>query len=103
MSGVSGGPVSSLEGISPSLTYSQNGATLAGAPSAAGTYTVTAAFAGSADYLSAASDPVPFAIAKATPSFAISTSLNPAGAGQSVTLTATVSAGAPAPRRRPGP
>ena len=95
VSGVSGGPVSSLEGISPSLTYSQNGATIAGAPSAVGTYTVTAAFAGSADYLSAASDPVPFAIAKATPSFTITSSLNPAGAGQSVTLTATVSAGTP--------
>ena len=93
--GVSGGPLSSLEGISPTLTYSQGGATLAEAPGAVGTYTVVASFAGSADYLPAQSNSVAFTIAKASPFVAVIASRNPAGAGQSVTFTATVSAGTP--------
>src|SRR5207244_2426696 len=64
---VNGGP--SLDGVTPTLTYypgsSASGTPLAGAPVAAGTYTVVAAFAGSADYTSATSAPLTFTIAKA--------------------------------------
>lgn len=59
-------PVTSLEGVSPTLAYyvgtSASGMALAGAPTNAGTYTVVASFAGSADYESATSDPVTFTI-----------------------------------------
>ena len=54
MTGVSSSPASSLEGVSPTLAYyagsSARGTALNGAPTAAGTYTVVATFAGSADY-----------------------------------------------------
>ena len=47
-------PAHSLEGVSPSLTYyaggTASGTPLVGPPSASGTYTVVASFAGSADY-----------------------------------------------------
>jgi hypothetical protein len=59
----------SLEGVSPILIYyagsNATGTPLTGAPVAAGTYTVIARFAGSADYTSAVSGPVTFCIAKA--------------------------------------
>jgi ELWxxDGT repeat protein len=65
---VNGG--SSLEGVSPTLTYyagsSAAGTPLAGAPVSAGTYTVVASFAGSTDYTSASSAPLTFTIGKAT-------------------------------------
>ncbi len=62
---------SSLEGISPTLSYyagsNTSGSTLNGTPTAAGTYTVVATFGGSADYASTSSPPVVFTISKATP------------------------------------
>ncbi len=49
-------PAASLEGVTPTLTYysgtSATGTALSGAPRLAGTYTVLASFAGSADYTS---------------------------------------------------
>jgi hypothetical protein len=57
VTGVGGIAAGSLEGVTPTLTYyAVNGNTqtaLAGAPSQAGTYTVVASFAGSADYAAA--------------------------------------------------
>ena len=54
LSGLSGLPSSSLEGVGITLTYyagdTPSGTPLATAPSAAGTYTVVASFAGSPDY-----------------------------------------------------
>jgi hypothetical protein len=50
VAGVSGTPASSLEGVSPTLTYYAGATALPGAPAGAGTYTVVATFAGSADY-----------------------------------------------------
>ena len=51
---ISGSAASSLEGVSPTLTYyagsSPTGTALSGAPTNVGTYTVLATFAGSADY-----------------------------------------------------
>ena len=52
--GVDDTPAPSLEGVTPTLTYYDAwGNPLAGAPSAAGTYSVVASFAGSTDYTSA--------------------------------------------------
>jgi uncharacterized protein YjiK len=69
VTGVSGLASSSLEGVSPTfLYYPGNTATGDGSatpPSAAGTYTVVATFAGSADYTSAQSLPATFTIAQA--------------------------------------
>src|SRR5581483_4397736 len=55
--GVGGPPADTLEGVRPTLAYyagsSATGPALAQPPSAAGTYTVVASFAGSADYTAA--------------------------------------------------
>ena len=67
---------SSLEGVAPTLAYyagsAATGAPLPDAPSVAGTYTVVASFAGSADYTSATSSNVTFTITQATPMFTLS-------------------------------
>ncbi len=66
---------STLEGVGLTLTYyaggTATGTPLAGAPAAAGTYTVAAAFAGSTDFL-AGSSQATFTIAQATPTLALS-------------------------------
>jgi hypothetical protein len=71
--GVDAAPAPSLEGVNPTLTYyagsTATGTPIAGAPTAAGTYTVVADFPGSADY-AAATAQESFAIAQATPSVA---------------------------------
>ena len=56
ITGVSGTAAASLEGVTPTLTY-YSGTTSLGstAPTAPGTYTVVASFAGSTDYAPAAS------------------------------------------------
>src|SRR5262249_51417070 len=70
VTGVSGTASRSLEGVYPTLTYytgtGTGGTPLAGAPSRAGTYTVVASFAGSANY-AGASTSATFTIALATP------------------------------------
>ncbi|MFI5455528.1 MAG: beta strand repeat-containing protein, partial [Isosphaerales bacterium] len=81
VTGVSGSPSSSLEGVTPSLTYysgiytsaSQlSGLTpLSAAPSQAGSYTVLASFAGSTDY-TAGSALANFTITQATPAVGVS-------------------------------
>jgi hypothetical protein len=57
VAGVNGIAATSLEGVTPTLTYysgsTASGTPLAGAPTLPGTYTVKASFAGSADYTSA--------------------------------------------------
>jgi hypothetical protein len=53
VAGVGGVYSPSLEGVTLTLLYYQNGTQLAGAPVLPGTYTVQASFAGSADYTSA--------------------------------------------------
>ena len=67
----------SLEGVTPTLTYfvgtGTSGTNLGGtAPSAAGTYTVVANFAGSTDFTAASSTPLTFNITKATPTVTVS-------------------------------
>jgi hypothetical protein len=80
VAGVDSTPASSLEGVTPTLTYyagtytsvSQlSGLTaLSGAPSMAGSYTVVASFGGSTDYTSA-SALANFAIGQATPAVSV--------------------------------
>jgi hypothetical protein len=76
VTGASGQAASSLEGVTPALTYfvgsTATGTPLAGAPTDAGTYTVVATFAGSADYAAHTSAPVTFTIARAMPTLSVS-------------------------------
>ncbi len=69
------GTTSSLEGVTPTLTYytgtSTTSTALAGAPTSAGTYTVLASFPGSTDYTSGTASAT-FTINKATPSVSVS-------------------------------
>ncbi len=93
---------SSLEGVSPTFTYyvgtGTSGADLgSAAPIDAGTYTVLASFAGSADYTSAASIPVTFTISPATPAVAgVSPMSGLTSGGTAVTITGANLAGATA-------
>ena len=70
---VNGGSI--LEGVSPTVAYyagsTPTGTPLSGAPITAGTYTVVASFAGSANYTSATSTPVTFTVAQATPTVSV--------------------------------
>jgi hypothetical protein len=91
---VNGG--ASLEGVSPTLSYYLGNTHLGGAPSNAGTYTVVAAFAGSADYTSACAHTT-FTIAQAATTAVVSSSANPVPHDQLVTFTVTVSGGLAAP------
>jgi FG-GAP-like repeat/PKD domain/FG-GAP repeat len=69
VTGISGSAASSLEGVSPTLTYyagsSPTGTPLSGAPTNVGTYTVLATFAGSTDYTPASASAT-FTISQAT-------------------------------------
>ncbi len=91
--GVGGAPSSSLETVTPTLTYysggTATGTPLNAAPSTVGTYTVVASFPGSADYTAATSQSVTFTIAQATPTVNVS---DPSGSydGSAFAATATV-------------
>ena len=71
------GPGSSLEGVSPSVTYyngpSTSGMALSSIPTSAGTYTVIASFAGSQDYTAANATTI-FTIGKAMPTVQVNDS-----------------------------
>jgi hypothetical protein len=99
VAGAVGGSGPALEGIAPTLTYfagsTPSGSPLGGAPSGVGTYTVVAAFPGSADYAAATSPPVTFRIVPAPVAVALESSTGAAVFGQPVTLTATVAADDP--------
>jgi Ca2+-binding RTX toxin-like protein len=64
----------SLEGVAPTLAYYAGpiaeGSALSGAPTAAGTYTVVATYAGSQDYTSASASAI-FTIGQATPAVSV--------------------------------
>ncbi len=100
-----GTPSAGLEGVSLTLDYQQldaNGDVIsdlgAAAPTSAGSYQVTASFAGSTDY-GAASASTTFTIALPATTTTVSSSLNPSVFNQSVKFTATVTnaSGAAAP------
>ena len=94
VTGVSGIPAASLENVTPTLTYytwnTAGGTASAAVPTTAGTYSVTAAFAGSTDYAAATSQTTYFTIAKATPTITINDPTSPSVLGQQVVLTATI-------------
>ncbi len=78
VAGVDTTPAASLEGVSPTVTYfvgpTATGGGSAVPPSAPGTYTVVASFAGSANYAAVQSAPVTFVIAKAVPTLTLQAS-----------------------------
>ena len=93
VAGTDGTPESSLEGVSPTLSYVQlfaNGTQtpLSSAPTMAGNYEVDANFAGSADYTSASAQTT-FTIGQATPVLQVSATSGTYN-GQPVAVTATV-------------
>ena len=96
VTGISGVAGSSLDGVSPTLTYyagnTATGAPLSAAPSAAGTYTVLANYAGSPDYQQAPPAVAFFSIDPDTATVSVTASSSSAVYGQSVTFTATVTA-----------
>ncbi len=99
VSGIGGAPGTSLEGVSPTLTYSAGttatGEPIIGPPSAVGTYTAVASFPGSADYASAASPPVTFEITAPPVTVMLESSAGSTVFGQPFTLTVTVFLGSP--------
>ncbi len=84
---VAGG--ASLEGVAPTLTYYKGVTALSGAPSAAGTYSVVASFAGSTDYTSTSLS-TSFSIAKGTPTVTVSDNGGTANGSTAFSATATV-------------
>ncbi len=91
---------SSLDGVTPTLTYyvgSGTSGTALGAapPTATGTYTVVASFAGAANYLPVQSTPVSFTIGVGLPTLSLTSTTTSAAYGQPITLIATVTAGYP--------
>ena len=102
VAGVDNTLASSLDNVTPTLTYydgSGNAGTSLGStpPEAPGTYTVVAAFAGSADFLAAQSAPVTFTIGKAAATLDLASSGGSAVYGQAVSFVATVGAAAGTP------
>lgn len=90
--GVDDTPASSLEGVTPTLTYyDAAGNPLSGAPTVAGVYSVVASFVGSDHYVAADSEPVSFTIYHAATTTVVSSAPNSSIYGQSITFTATVS------------
>jgi Bacterial Ig-like domain (group 3)/Right handed beta helix region len=99
-SGADVSPASSLGEVTPTLTYyegSNTSGTNLGAtpPTAAGSYTVVASFAGSANYVPVQSAPVTFTIGVGVPMVSLTSSTTSAVYGQTITLIATVVAGGP--------
>jgi len=102
LAGVDATPASSLDNVTPTLTYYAGsgtaGTTLGSAPpSAPGTYTVVAAFPGSVDYLAILSTPLTFTIGQARATLALTSSCGSAVYGQPVSFLATVGAVAATP------
>ncbi len=90
-------PAASLEHAFPTLTYyvgsGTSGTSLGSTPpSAPGTYSVVAAFAGSTDYAATQSAPVGFVISQAASKVALASSESSSVFGQSLTFVATVTA-----------
>ncbi len=94
VAGINGSASSTLEGVSPTLLYytgsSATGTGSATAPTAAGTYTVVASFAGSQSYTAAKSQAVTFTITPAQLTITADSKINPKGAPlPTLTFTST--------------
>ena len=102
IAGVDSTPASSLDNITPTLTY-YDGSGIAGTslgptpPSAPGTYTVVAAFPGNVNYSAVLSTPLSFTIGQGAATLALASSGGSAVYGQPVSLMATVGADAGTP------
>ena len=102
IAGVDSTPASSLDNITPTLTY-YDGSGTAGTslgptpPSAPGTYTVVAAFPGNVDYSAVLSTPLSFTIGQGAATLALASSGGSAVYGQPVSFIATVGAVAGTP------
>ena len=94
VAGVGGTQAASLEGVTPTLTYyasaTVGGTPMSGVPTDAGTYTVVASFAGSADYKAAQSAPLTFAIGQQATPIVTVTDLGGTFSGQAFPATASV-------------
>jgi Bacterial Ig-like domain (group 3) len=96
-SGADNSPAASLEGVTPTLTYYDGSGTSGPSlgstpPTAAGTHTAVASFAGSADYSAVQSAPFTFTIGVDTAAIALASSTGSAVYGQPITFVATVAA-----------
>jgi len=97
ISGINNSPAASLEGVTPTLAYyvgsNASGTSLGSTPpTRAGTYTVVASFAGSADYAPKESAPATFTIGRGSTTIGLTSSGGAAVFGQSVAFVATVKA-----------
>jgi len=95
-------PATSLEGVTPTLTYYAGSGTSGtnlgrAAPVDAGTYTVVGSFPGSTDYAAVQSAPVSFTIGRSGSAVSVASTTGAAVAGQSLTFIATVTAPAGTP------
>jgi hypothetical protein len=90
--GIPGGSVNFFEGATNIGTQSLNASGIATltAALATGSHSLTASYAGSSSYLSSLSAPVTQTVNKASTSTSVSSSRNPAAAGQIATFTAVV-------------
>jgi autotransporter-associated beta strand protein len=96
--GTPAGQVTFLDGSNTLGTASLNGlgiATFTTASASVGNHTITAQYAGGANFASSLSSPLPQIVNKATTSATVTSSPNPAVVGQLVTFSASVSAVAP--------
>ncbi len=98
-SGTDDSPALSLAGVIPTLAYYDGAGTSgmnlgATPPTASGTYTVVARFAGTANYLGVQSAPVTFTISAGAATIALSSSTASAVYGQAITFVANVVAAA---------
>jgi hypothetical protein len=99
IAGVDHLPASSLDNVTPVLTYYDGSGTArislgSVPPSAPGTYTVMASFPGDVDYSAVVSAPVTFVIGPGAATLALAASVSSAVSGQPVSFTATVAAAA---------
>ena len=100
--GVDNTPAARLDNIAPTLSYYEGlgtaGISLGSAPpSAPGTYTVVAAFAGDANYQAVVSAPVTFTIGQGAATLALSSTSGSSIYGATVSLIATVGTGGGTP------
>ena len=96
--GINNSLATSLEGVTPTLAYfvgsNASGVDLGSTPPAeAGTYSVVASFAGSADYAPTQSTATTFVIQRGSAAIALAPLGGPAVFGQSLTFVATVQTG----------
>jgi Bacterial Ig-like domain (group 3)/FG-GAP-like repeat/Divergent InlB B-repeat domain len=99
LAGIPGGSVSFFDGVTNIGTQPLNASGIATltAPLTTGSHSITASYAGNGSFLTSTSAPVTQTVNKATTSTSVSSSRNPAVAGQIVTFTSLVTSTAGVP------